>query len=172
MANLDEGSMILFGSYGNGKDGEFFQLDTVFVIKSYVDYHPANPESLKKHPLISADFLKASFYPAFPKSNPALPSALKLRLYFGGTFENPSANGMYSFAPAKIKGKTAEGFARVPLKNLPHITNHLKQGYKGTSGLGISAAEALNYWQKIRDISRKHGCVEGVRFTQPLETKC
>jgi hypothetical protein len=52
-----------------------------------------------------------------------------------------------------------------PLVSFHYTPTHAS--YKGTSGLGISAAEALNYWRKIRDISRKHGCVEGVRFSSP-----
>lgn len=165
MARLDKGSMILFGSYGESRKEAFFQLDTVFVIGDYVDYHPANPQSLKKHPLIFADFLKASFDPAFSKFDSKIPSNLKLRFYFGATFETPTENGMYSFAPAKIKGKAAEGFPRVPLRNLAYITNQLKQGYKGTSGRDLPEHEILQFWKSIRDLSRKHGYVEGVRFS-------
>jgi len=55
----------------------------------------------------------------------------------------------------------AKGFSRVPLKNLPYITNNLNSAPRATNA---SDTEVCQAWKHIRDISRKHGCLEGVRF--------
>ena len=161
LATLEKGSVILFGStIGKTSRDAFFQLDTVFVIGGYVEYSPSNPASLPNHPLISSDYRKASFHMAFPSKKSDIPPDLKLRLYFGATFSDPY-NGMYSFAPARVAGKTAEGFPRVPLRNLPYLTNNLNSAPKYTK---TNPSEMLTIWKEIRETSRKHGCVEGVQF--------
>lgn len=168
LAALDKGSVILFGSTsGRTAKNAFFQLDTVFVVGSYLEYRPCDPASLPQHPSISPDYLKAVFHMAFPGRNPNIPSGLKLRLYLGATFASPE-NGMYSFAPARVAGKTAEGFPRVALKDLPYLTNNLNSAPKFKNG---NEAEILQFWQEIREISRKQGCVEGVRFTYEKRSK-
>ena len=162
MAKLEKGSIILFGSTsGRAAKDAFFQLDTVFVVGSYLEYRPCDPASLPQHPSISPDYLKAVFHMEFPGSNPDIPSNLKLRLYLGATCASPE-NGMYSFAPARVAGKTAEGFPRVALKDLPYLTNNLNSAPRFTEA---EKPAVLQFWQEIRDSSRKHGCVEGVRFT-------
>ncbi len=168
MAKLEKGSVILFGSTsGRAAKDAFFQLDTVFVVGSYLEYRPCDPASLPQHPSISPDYLKAVFRMAFPGPNPNISSDLKLRLYLGATFASPE-NGMYSFAPARVAGKTAEGFPRVALKDLPYLTNNLNSAPRFTE---TEEPAVLQFWQEIRDISRKHGCVEGVRFTYEKRSK-
>lgn len=113
--------MILFGStHGTGSDA-LFQLDTVFVVADYLEYSPSNLSKLPNHPGVTDDYLKAAFRMAFPKLDPEIPSDLTLRLYFGATASN-RVDGMYSFAPARLAGQTAEGFPRVPfpLAGTPH----------------------------------------------------
>lgn len=168
LATLDKGSVILFGSTsGRTATDAFFQLDTVFVVGSYLEYRPCDPASLPQHPSISPDYLKAVFRMAFAGKNPDIPSDLKLRLYLGATCANPE-NGMYSFAPARVAGKTEQGFPRVALKDLPYLTNNLNSAPKSTDA---AAPAILQFWQEIRDISRKHGCVKGVSFTYDKCTK-
>jgi hypothetical protein len=167
MAALDTGSVILFGSTsGKTPRDAFFQLDTVFVVGSYLEYRPCDPASLPKHPQITDDFLNAVFLKAFPEPNPEIPENLKLRLYLGATFAKP-VHGMYSFAPSRIAGVHAEGFPRVPLKDHPFLTNNLNSAPKFTH---CPVRETVRFWRNVRDLSRRHGCVEGVRFSYGTST--
>jgi hypothetical protein len=160
LSRLEAGSMILFGSTHGTDSDAFFQLDTVFVVADYLEYSPSNPAKLPKHSSVSDDYLKAVFRMAFPKLDPDIPSNLTLRLYFGAT-ASKRVNGMYSFAPARLAGPDAEGFSRVPLKNLPYLTNNLNSAPRVTN---TSNTEVFQAWKQVRDLSRKHGCLEGVRF--------
>ena len=156
LAALEKGSVILFGcTSGRTAQDAFFQLDTVFVVGDYVEYSPSDPASLPNHRLITPDYRKASFHVAFPSKKTETHPGLKLRLYFGATFSNPE-NGMYSFSPARVAGNAAEGFCRVPLKNLPYLTNNLNCAPKYTK---TTPSEMFTIWKEIRDISRSHGCV-------------
>ena len=166
LSRLDPGSMILFGStHGTGSDA-FFQLDPVFVVESCLEYSPSNPAKLPPHPAVTDDYLKAAFRMAFHKSDPDIPCDLTLRLYFGATASN-RVNGMYSFAPARLAGQATEGFSRVPLKDLQlsnsqsYLTNNLNSAPRVTD---TSDTEVFQAWKHVRDLSRKHGCLEGVRF--------
>lgn len=95
LRNLQPGSVLLFGSC---VDKDHFGLDTVFVVKDYIDLpvpdndgHVAdefarnNPEAVPDHYLHST--LRFYFGP--------IPS---LRLYIGATIDDPF-DGMYSFVP-------------------------------------------------------------------------
>jgi hypothetical protein len=166
LSRLERGSMILFGSTHGTGSAAFFQLDTVFVVADYLEYYPSKPETLPKHTAVSDNYLKAAYRMMFSKPDPRIPSNLKLRLYFGATDSN-RVNGMYSFAPARNAGQTAVGFPRVPLKDLqlskglPYLTNNLNSAPLATE---TSDMEVLQAWKRVRGISRKHGCLEGVRF--------
>jgi len=160
LSRLERKSMILFGSTHGIGSAAFFQLDTVFVVADYLEYSPSDPAKLPKHPAVTDDYLKASLRMAFPQSDSEISSSLKLRLYIGATASNP-VSGMYSFAPSRLAGQTAEGFSRVPLKNLPYITNNLNSAPRA---MNASDTEVFQAWKHVRDISRKHGCLEGVRF--------
>ncbi len=160
LSRLEPGSMILFGSTHGPDSDAFFQLDTVFVVVDYLEYSPSNPAKLPKHPAVTDDYLKAVFRMLFSKPDPSIPSDLKLRLYFGATASNP-VKGMYSFAPARLAGQTAKGFSRVPLQDLPYLTNNLNSAPRVTDA---SKTEVFQAWKHVRDLSRKHGCLEGVRF--------
>ena len=51
MTKIDKGSIILFGSTaGKIRDDAFFQLDTVFVVADWIEYDPANLDSLRLLP--------------------------------------------------------------------------------------------------------------------------
>ena len=160
LSRLEPGSMILFGSTHGPDSDAFFQLDTVFVVACCLEYSPSNPAKLPPHPAISDDYLKAVFRMAFPKRDSEIPSDLRLRLYFGATASN-RVDGMYSFAPARPAGNAAAGFSRVQLKDLPYITNNLNSAPLCTDA---SLTEVTQAWKHVRELSRKHGCLEGVRF--------
>ena len=157
LATLDKGSLILFGSTANNA---FFQLDTVFVVSDFIEYNPNDSNALSEYKLgVYRDFV---FKMAFPKP---IGCDLTLRLYKGATFDNPF-EGMYSFSPAQIWNNQTLGFPRVPLtkeslKNTKYITNNLNAAPKCSTS---SISEIKDLWTEIRNLSRKNGCVEGVKF--------
>jgi hypothetical protein len=156
LANLDRGSIVLFGSTGNqNKPNAFFQLDTVFVVGDYLEYDVSDPAPLSLPEL--RDYHTAVFQMAFP--NPTK-NSLKLRLYFGATYDNPF-EGMYSFSPAQVFNGQSQGFPRVALKDLPYLTNNLNAAPKIS---GVSIDQSTIFWEEIRTISREQGCVEGVHY--------
>jgi len=156
LSSLDKGSIILFGSTGNqNKPSPFFQLDTVFVIADYIDYDSSDPKALSSSEL---DFYnKVVFKMAFPYPTE---KSMKLRLYVGATYEN-TFNGMYSFSPSKLYTKDNTTFPRLALKDLKYLTNNLNAAPKTNV---VSIDDALQFWNKIRTISRENGLVEGVSF--------
>jgi hypothetical protein len=87
---------------------------------------------------------------------------LKLRLYFGATYDNP-LHGMYSFVPAKPYKQGEEGFPRIRMKNKPYITDNLSQGYKTTGMQSLDKIYVV--WSEIRELSRGSGCVEAVTIS-------
>lgn len=159
LAKLDKGSVILFGSTGNQNTEEaFFQLDTVFVVSDYIEYDPSDINALSKDE--KDNFRDVVYKMAF--KNP-LDYSLKLRLYRGATYNNP-VSGMYSYTPAKIYENNHSGFARISLKDLDYITNNLNAAPKISK---VELGEIIKFWETIREISRKQGCVEGVKFSMP-----
>ena len=159
LANLDTGSLILFGSLINkDKPTAFFQLDTVFVVNNWIDYNPlANAINIPK---ISQNYFDIVYTKAYP-SNRNHPN-LELRLYRGATIHN-RINGMYSFVPARLYEANNIGFPRIPLRNMPpYMHNNKSQGFKITNNLNINAIQA--FWDQVVLASQQNGCVEGVRF--------
>jgi hypothetical protein len=168
MATLEAGSVILFGSTsGRERKDAFFQLDTVFVIKDWIEYDPSDLKSVRSHPEVSPLYDQLALSKAFPK---AVGTSIKLRLYRGATLSDP-VNGMYSFSPARVCTAPPVGFQRVKLKatdfktklkGSEFLTNNLQSAPKYTKG---SADEIKSAWLEIREASRTQGCVEGVRFS-------
>jgi hypothetical protein len=159
MAKLEKGSMILFGSTKGTKENIFFQLDTVFIVSSYIDYDTSNPDALINEKL--GDYRDFVFKMAFPKPTK---QARTLRLYKGATFDN-KYEGMYSFSPALVWGKQKrEGFPRIALKDMDFITNNLNSAPKITE---VPIKQITECWKKIRKITKEQGCVEGVSFAYP-----
>ena len=156
LALLEKGSIILFGStHGKTKANSFFQSDTVFVVGDYIEYDISDPNTLDIEGI--RDFRNIAFKMAFPKPSDY---SLKLRLYFGATYENPF-EGMYSFIPSKVWEENNKGFPRIELKNINYLTNNLNSAPKITK---LLPNDVKAFWQLIRNISREQGYVEGVRF--------
>jgi len=156
LAQIEVGSLILFGSakYPNTQNA-IFQLDTVFVVNSWIDYNPRNnPLDL---PNISALYRDVVYKKAFPRRAPNI----NLRLYFGASYQN-QINNMYSFAPVKLSIHGNVGFQRLSLNNNQYINPNLTQGFKISSGLTIQ--DVYNFWISIRNLSRQQGYLEGLRF--------
>jgi hypothetical protein len=114
LAQLDPGSIILFGSTrGTGQDARFL-LDTVFVIAERIEYDPDIPSTLPSRPEIDDIFLSASFYASFPKAGRNPSRGMRLALYLGATFGH--VDGIYSFAPAMLRNGKNPRFPRVELR--------------------------------------------------------
>lgn len=106
LRNLGKGSMIAFGSGRKITGKRRWVLDTVFVVKDYIDYDPFNPLSLEGK--VPDDFLEMSIEPLrqnLGRSNGCANECSRLRLYRGATPDFP-VDGMFSFFPARL---TSEG---------------------------------------------------------------
>jgi hypothetical protein len=159
LSKLDRGALILFGSTINqNKEDAFFQLDTVFVVSEFIEYDTSDPNALSNLGIYKDSVFKM----AFPKPTDF---SLKLRLYKGANFQN-TVEGMYSFSPAKIWDNQQSGFPRIPLRDMDYITNNLNSAPKTTEA---SLVEVKAFWNKIIEISRTNGCVEGVKFSYGRE---
>lgn len=170
MAKLERGSMILFGSTsGNRPVESFFQLDTVFVVADWIEYSPSDLNALRKHPKVSRLYDNLVISKAFSGANK---HSTTLRLYRGATHAEPF-EGMYSFAPARINGRSSVGFPRVRLDNLGFITNNLNSAprYTPRDRDKGKLSEVLHAWSVVRETSRKQGYVEGVNFRLPSDWK-
>lgn len=170
LARLERGSMILFGSTSSKvRNTAFFQLDTVFVVADWIEYDPTDLKSLRGHPEVSRLYDELVISKAFAKP-PSHP--IRLRLYRGANCEKP-VDGMYSFSPARVGSSSLAGFPRVKLANLDFLTNNLNSAPKFTPAKPDPAflAQVKLAWLKVRDESRKQGCVEGVRFFSPTTPK-
>lgn len=156
LANLSAGSLILFGSVINAKmPNAFFQLDTVLVVNDWIPY---NPLTASLNPtIITKPYYDVVYSKAYQNNQPNL----DLRLYRGATFFN-QIHGMYSFVPSQLYNGNKTGFSRIRLCNMKYLTNNLSQGFKITNNLNLNLIQ--KFWQKIVDISRQKGCVEGTRF--------
>lgn len=156
LAKLDKGSIILFGSTGNqNTKNAFFQLDTVFVVSDFIEYDISDPNALNGIGL--GNYRDYVFKMAFPVHSSY---SLKLRLYLGATFNNPYKR-MYSFAPSKLWKDETKGFPRIKLKDIKYVTNNLNAAPKFSED---SIEDIYIFWNEIRDIIKKQGCVEGVKF--------
>lgn len=157
LARLEQGSMILFGSTANqNTKNAFFQLDTVFIVSHYLEYDVANAHLISDNRV--GRHLDYSVKMAFPGP---LDYSLKLRFYFGATFDN-RVNNMYSFSPAMIyRQKKDVGFQRVKISHEQYITNNLNAAPKVSA---VQDGQVYDFWCEIRDTVRNNGCVEGVEF--------
>jgi hypothetical protein len=173
LAELEAGSLILFGSTSGRGDNAFFQLDTVFVVADYIAYNPAKWAIDLRSTKVSAHYLAVVAQHAFRDGHPSA----AYRLYSGATYDQPVA-GMYSFTPARACDSTPSGFPRVKLrrKDLPKckqvgperalITNNLNAAPRCTEVRDQMAAAEV--WQAVREACRKQKMGEGVRFDTPV----
>lgn len=158
MAKLANGSIILFGSTINqGKDDAYFALDTVFVVRDYLEYNSSNYQERLKGK-VSDDFFNVSIesvYHSFEYS----------RCYIGATFANKT-EGMYSFVPCQKYENDSIGFERVKLTNkeFNFISNNLNTAPKLNKELGY-AINFFEVWNKLRIIIKNQSFVEGVKFS-------
>lgn len=166
MANLEPGSLILFGSTLM-KPKPSFHLDTVFVVGAIRDYDPSKTQTAKFLG-VSETYFQSVYRMAFPEPAKYYPI---LRIYSGATFEN-SFNGMYSFSPARPYAGQLGGFPRVQLaakdfetvtkRGLDFLSDNLNSAPRITT---CKKNDVKEVWSRVRDLCRKHQCLEGVRFS-------
>ena len=97
LKELAQGSVIAFGSGKKINDRPTWTLDTVMVVKDFVDYAPCTArEELK-------DWAPDTFLDVCGGSFSASPESVRFRLYRGATPDCP-VEGMYSFIPATPAG--------------------------------------------------------------------
>lgn len=151
---LAPGSIILFGSC---KQKSYFALDTVFVISERETYGPMSYyKDLGGN--IPQHYDKIMGFNDWPKPD----KSQKLVSYKGASF-NKQYKEMYSFVPCKVGVGGMNGFERVKLtqRELPCISDKLTQSFKVTPS---SISKNIEIWEKIREVVREQGCLEGVRM--------
>lgn len=177
LSYLDAGSIVLFGSNVNGG----FAIDTVFVVgdsRAYTDV--PDPVELKGFvPELYPEIVGIGFgSDADPdaacrggscavKSNrkqngKALP--LQYRCYSGATFAN-RVEDMYSFVPCRL-AKDAEQNPRrlvISSRDIDFISDNQTQGFKYMRN-EKEPGDAYAVWQKVRQLCKENGFLEGLRF--------
>ena len=168
---LAPGSVIAFGS-GQAVDGERrWALDTVFVIRDFVEYDMARARMELKN-WASATFLDVTGGPLADHarqkvscSRQCAPTSARLRLYLGATPCDP-VQGMYSFFPAVPAGGDA-GFPR-PLIDLPGEYFNARN-WQAPKGLREerSFGEVHGLWKRLVEQVRRAGLVLGTHACLP-----
>lgn len=179
MSHLDKGSVILFGSCL----GRQFVLDTVFVVKDYIDYQPQKAMAeLKRHvPRVFIETVLNTFDAEVCRNSLTLqncvpsapPSDFKEflnRLYIGVTHnERDQFGGMFSYVPCNTRTSALTGFARPTIKidkNLSNcITPQLSQGRKQTELADIKAIAIP--WHSVTEQVLAQGLLLGTHFEAP-----
>lgn len=186
LSNLDNGSLIMFGSncLENKKEDIWsFQVDTIFVVKRSNEYDASsdNLELFKKE--ATEEYYKKSYLRGFPNR---MHYSLVLRLYEGVAYEDRKDFGeMYSFVPC-MNYNEMQGFPRIILRsenfntefqeymkgypkkifkeNTTFISNKLNTNFKETKN--VDRKIIVEVWKKIVEISRSNKCFEGLKFTR------
>lgn len=172
MAQLDLGSIILFGSIINPQSpaNTYFALDTVFVVGDYRDY-TTSPYGGELNGFVPNEYMEIEGDDLFASG----PMQLHFRLYKGA---NPTKryNGMYSFVPCRIADSKLCGFERVKLCQQDFdpickyigisvsdlFTDNLNTAPKITKSLSVADTKLI--WDTIRNIIKNQGYLEGVSF--------
>jgi hypothetical protein len=153
---LARGSVILFGACRRDQ----FVLDTVLVVDGHLD-HGASDHTAVLANRVSETYRSVVLEPWYRGNVPEYASH---RLYFGATPARP-VNGMFSFAPCRLRADTPRGFAR-PVIELPGvITDHHKQSYKLNPQATIAACAEL--WEAVAEQVLRSGSLLATHFDLP-----
>lgn len=166
---LQRGSVVLFGSRVDGH----FVVDTVFVIKDWVD-HDAGIYRQKLYGQVPDAYWDVTLRPRYSneKQDERLEDAADSciitestwRLYIGATYEEPF-EGMFSFFPCQPAYATADGFAR-PIIYIPDaVSQHLARKYQFEPQASIDAAKSL--WQQVVEQVQQQGLALGIAAEVP-----
>lgn len=158
LTELDKGSIILFGSKVSTNQKNKFIIDTVFVVKDWIDYYSLHDILKTKSPNVSKEYINIALQ--FLGENTF---SYKRRLYFGATYSDPQ-DGIYSFVPCKIYNDNNQGFER-PSLDLGDINYAHSQGYmclEDTNNL----TKIREFWLSIKCQVEKT-CEIGLSFEMP-----
>ena len=169
LRHLAEGSVIAFGS-GTEIGGERrWMLDTVLVVRDFIDYDPRGA-CVMLEDCTPAAFLVATGGPLTDNDYASAPGTCaprrtRLRLYRGATPYDP-VDGMFSFFPATPAGGDS-GFPR-PLVDLPgdYFNPRSWQAPKGV-GRSRTRSELRGLWDSLTAQVRDANLVLGTRAELP-----
>ena len=159
LKRLAKGSIIAFGSGKKINGQPAWTLDTVMVVKDFVDYAPCRArEELR-------DWTPDTFLEVCSGPFSASPESERLRLYRGAT-PGDSINGMFSFFPAMPAGG-ATGFPRPPINLRDKYFNPASwRNVKGPRD-ERSCDELRNLWKSLVKQVRDAGLVLGTYAELP-----
>lgn len=138
LRHLSVGSVILFGSHKAGR----FQLDSVFVVKRYVDHSPQDYMRVLKG-IVSSAYWDVTVLPWY-QGRECGPGE-SYRLYYGATYDSP-LEGMYSFFPARPY-QLQSGFERPTIALVDVVNGTLTQGMRLNPQASIAHVREL--WQSV-----------------------
>lgn len=146
LRNLRRGSVILFGSCV----GDVFVLDTVFVVRDWIDHDRSSWKSLLSDhvPQGYKDVALNPLYCSGRGDEEACPSntSRSYRLYFGATEAEP-IDGMFSFFPCMPFVNGTSGFVRPTIRDSRFITDNLKQGKRLNRQADL--ASVREFWRSV-----------------------
>ena len=170
---LSRGTVLLFGS----RVGGAFALDTVFVVKDWIDHDAATYRDRLAGRVPDA-YWDVTLYPWYddgsrrpgwgckPPAVCAVPGDAnsRVRLYFGATYDDP-VEGMFSFVPCAPAGTISGGFAR-PVIDLDGVINPKnKQSPKINRNTILS--DAVRWWRETQQQVQGQGLRLGVSLAIP-----
>lgn len=163
-------SVIAFGS-GKTIGGERrWVLDTVLVVKDFVDYEPARARDELEN-WVPAEYLDVTAGPLADSMNGncggcTAPTGPRFRLYRGATPADP-VDGMFSFFPALPAGADI-GFPRPPINLPPRYFN--PRSWQAPKGLRHerSVDELHGLWSSLVQQVRESGLVLGTGARGPM----
>lgn len=159
LKRLAKGSIIAFGSRKKINGQPAWTLDTVMVVKDFVDYAPCRArEELR-------DWAPDTFLEVCGGPFSASPESERLRLYRGAT-PSDSVDGMFSFFPAMPAGVARE-FPRPPINLRAEYFNPASwRTVKGPRD-ERSYDELRNLWESLVTQVRDAGLVLGTYAELP-----
>ncbi len=170
---LKRGSVLLFGSSAGGK----FILDTVFVVRDWIDHDLATYRR-KLAGMVPNAYRDVTLYPRYQREGCGYPADMQScakppscnapesdwRLYFGATYDEPF-EGMFSFFPCLPSYSASAGFAR-PVIELPDIINP-----ESTQANRLNPQKDLTnvvrLWQRVVEQVRAQGLDLGIAAEVP-----
>ncbi len=169
LRHLDKGSVIAFGSGTEVASKRRWMLDTVLVVRDFVEYDPRHACAMLEDQTPAA-FLVATGGPLTDNAHASAPGTCtptrtRLRLYRGATPYDP-VDGMFSFFPATPAGGDS-CFSR-PLVDLPgeYFNPRSWQAPKGLRR-GLTRHELRSLWESLVAQVRDAGLVLGTRAEVP-----
>jgi hypothetical protein len=151
------GSVILFGSCA----GNRFLLDTVFVVRDFIDHDKRNYLDVLRGSVPDA-YWTVTLGPWYASAD----HGRSFRLYRGASLAD-TVNGMFSFFPCRrADGPPTHGFARPDLSDLWWVNPRLRQGWRATQLVDL--ARAADVWHAVRQAVLDQRCELGVHVPIPM----